>query len=39
MEILDYWDDIEEVAKRYPKLSIVELARKWMAENPGIITA
>jgi hypothetical protein len=37
MEILDYWDDIEEMAKRYPELSIVEVARKWIAENPGVI--
>jgi hypothetical protein len=37
MEIIDHWDAIEEMAKRNPGMDIVEVARKWMAENPGVI--
>ena len=38
MDILDHWDAIEEMAKRNPEMGIAEVARKWIAENPGVIT-
>ena len=38
MEILDHWDAIQEMAERHPGMDIVEVAYKWMAENPGVIT-
>ena len=38
MEILDHWEAIEEMAERHPGMDIVEVAYKWMAENPGVIT-
>lgn len=34
MEILDYWDEIELLAKQYPDRDIYEVAKKWMAANP-----
>jgi hypothetical protein len=38
MEILDYWEEIELLAKRHPGMDIEEAIRKWMVENPGKIT-
>jgi hypothetical protein len=36
MEILDYWDEVELFAKKFPPgTDIVEIIRKWMAANPG----
>jgi hypothetical protein len=37
MEILDYWEAIEEMARRHPAMDIVEVVRKWIVENPGVI--
>jgi hypothetical protein len=37
MEILDHREAIEEMAKRYPEMDIVEVTYKWSAENPEVI--
>jgi hypothetical protein len=37
MEILDYWEAVEETTKTHPGIDFVEVLHEWMAENPGVI--